>query len=422
VTEASASSAGQAAAAPEGAEADSSRWHVRAHSIRDCVNALGAIWTSAAEQAGAAPMPASARERALADPHLAGRLEARGEVRVRMRTSVLTLVVVAPRPETAERAMAAVSALNQRHPSRAIVVSPGDFDGPPSTDAHIYATCQLSPRSEAEVCTERILLKVGGELSAHLARVVSPLLIHDLPVVLWWPDDPAFGTRQFQEVVSIADRLLVDSGGFAQDGSSRLAGLASVAADGIVVSDIGWLRLNLWRELLAGLFDHPLLTPELDHVVRVRVDFSRPSATLRLAKAAYTCGWLASRLGWDVSKPVERDEDDVFRGTYRRGRREIAVELRPTRVGLDTSPHSAGSLLCVEVECARPRTTLRARVTRQHDHLLATADWNGAQVARRAGRLEPFDETPYIAEALEHPGLDPVFERALVRAVRLIGG
>ncbi|HEY7600658.1 MAG TPA: hypothetical protein VH741_12080, partial [Candidatus Limnocylindrales bacterium] len=70
----------------------------------------------------------------------------------------------------------------------------------------------------------------------------------------------------------------------------------------------------------------------------------------------------------------------------------------------------------------RPKTTLRARITRQQDHLLATADWNGAQVSRRAGRLEPFDETPYIAQALAQPGADTVYERALVRAVRLLSG
>ena len=130
------------------------RWQVRAHSISECVDALGRIWTTAAEQAGAATISDAERERALGDPHLAGRLDTRGEVRVRMRTSVLTLVVVAPRPETAERAMAAVNALRQRHPSRAIVVSPGDYDGPASTDAHIYAACQLAARAEAEVCTE----------------------------------------------------------------------------------------------------------------------------------------------------------------------------------------------------------------------------------------------------------------------------
>ena len=202
----------------------------------------------------------------------------RESVRVRMRTSVLTLVVLAPRPEMSERALAAINALHQRHPSRAIVVSPGDFDGPAHMDAHIYAECKLNNRAGAEMCTEQILIKTGGELSQHLARVVTPLLIHDLPVVLWWPDDPPFGTRQFTEVVGTADRLLVDSGSFNEDGGKRLAGLATVVANGVSVTDIGWLRLNLWRELLAGMFDHPLLVQELDHIKSVRIDVARPTS------------------------------------------------------------------------------------------------------------------------------------------------
>jgi glucose-6-phosphate dehydrogenase assembly protein OpcA len=339
-----------------------------------------------------------------------------------MRTSVLTLVVVAPRPETSERTLAAINALHQRHPSRAIVISPGDFDGPATMDAHIYAECKLNDRSNSEMCTEQILIKTGGELSQHLSRVVTPLLIHDLPVVLWWPDDPPFGTKQFNEVVQTANRLLVDSGSFQEDGGKRLAGMATVVSNGVSVTDIGWLRLNLWRELLAAMFDHPLLGGELDHVRAVRIDVARPTETLRLSKALFYLGWLASRLGWEVSRPLARDaDDDYLRGAFRRGRREIAVELRPVRTTLD-GQRAAGSLVRVDLEAVRPRATVRARITRQADHLLATADWNGAQVSRRAGRLEPFDETPFIAEALDSAGLDRIFEGALIRAVRLVSG
>lgn len=405
------------------AEPHSSRWHVRVQSISECVDKLSQIWSSAAAEAEQGVLSEAEREIALGDPHLSGRLAAhRGSVRVRMRTSVLTLVVVAPRPEIAERALDAIGALHARHPSRAIVLSPGDFDGPSAVDAHIYAECKLSDRSGAEVCTEQILVKTGGELSQHLSRVVTPLLIHDLPVVLWWPDDPAFGTRQFQQIESISDRLLVDSGGFREDGGRRLAGLAAVVSDGVAVSDIGWLRLTLWRELLAGLFDHPLLTPELDYIRGVRVDVARPGDTLRLPKAAYLCGWLAAMLGWEVAQPLAASEadEDVLVGAWRKGRREISVEVRPVHASLGGSPGAAGSLTRVEVETSRARTQVRARITRQQDHLLATADWNGAQVSRRAGRLEAFEETPFIAEALERVTIDPVFQRALVRAVRFL--
>ncbi|HSH22319.1 MAG TPA: glucose-6-phosphate dehydrogenase assembly protein OpcA, partial [Candidatus Caenarcaniphilales bacterium] len=399
-------------------------WQVRAHSVSECVDKLGEIWSSAADQAEESQLSDEARQNALGDPRLSGRLDSREPVRVRTRTSVLTLVVVAPRPETAERTLAAINALHQRHPSRAVVVSPGDFDGPSTTDAHIYAECKLSERSGAEICTEQILVKTGGETSQHLARVVQPLLIHDLPVVLWWPDDPPFGSRQFHELAEISDRLLVDSGGFREDGSRKLAGLAAVVSEHVSVSDIGWLRLTLWRELLAGLFDHPLLVRELEHVRTVRVDVARPGTVFRLAKAAYLCGWLAAMLGWEVGRPLQRptSENETATGSFRRGRREIRVEIRPVRATLDGSLRAAGSLVRVELETGRPRSTVRARITRQHDHLLATADWNGAQVTRRAGRLEPFDETPFVAEALERPGLDQIFERSLVRAVRLSSG
>lgn len=400
-----------------------SRWHIRAHSIRQCVDELGQVWSSAAEQAEDTELSEEMRGAALGDPRLAARLDTHQSVRVRMRTSVLTLVVIAPRPETAERALAAIEALHQRHPSRAVVVSPGDFDGPSTMDADIYAECKLSERTDAEMCTEQIVVRTGGELSQHLSRVITPLLIHDLPVVLWWPDDPPFGSRLFDEVVGSADRLLVDSGTFHEDGGRRMAGLATVVSAGVSVADIGWLRLTLWRELMAGLFDHPLLVREVRHIRSVRVDVSRPTSTFRISKAAYFCGWLASRLGWEVSRPLSGQQgDEGLTGAFRDGRREIKVELRPVHQTLDGAKRGAGSLVRVEVDTERPRSSIRARITRQADHLLATADWNGAQVARRAGRLEPFEETPFIAEALERPGIDRAFEAALVRAVRLISG
>lgn len=401
-----------------------SRWHVRARSINECVEKLSEVWTSAAEVAEATDLTDDLVSEALGDPRLAAYLDKSQSVRVRMRTSVLTLVVIAPRPETAERAVAAINQLHQRHPSRAIVVSPTDIDGPALMDAHIYADCTLSERSGAEVCTEEILVKAGGELAQHLARVITPLLIHDLPVVLWWPDDPPFGSKQFAEVVETCDRLLVDSGTFHEDGGARLAGLATVVSDGVSVSDIGWLRLTLWRELLAGLFDHPLLTPEIQHIRRVRIDISRPTTTMRISKAAFYAGWLAARLGWEVKQPLahDRHDENLMVGSFRDGRREIKVELRPVRATLDGSQRSVGSLVRVDVEAERPRALVRARITRQADHLLATADWNGAQVARRAGQLEAFDETPFIAEALEKPGNDRIFEAALIRAVRFVSG
>ena len=404
-------------------DSTTTRWHARASTISETVQQLGRIWSSAADEAERALLDERDRERAMGDPRLGGRLDRHGDTRVRTRTSVLTLVVVAPRPETTERALAIVSALASRHPSRSVVISPGDPDGLTTFDAHIYAACHLATASGAEVCTEEILVHTGGELSQHLATVVAPLLIHDLPVVLWWPDDPPFESRAFRDLAEACDGVLVDSGTFRDDGTRGLRGMQETVDAGHSMHDIGWMRLSLWRELLAGLFDHPLLTTELPGCRHLRLDVARPGSVVRISKAACFAGWLGTTLGWTVETPLRRAGDgETLAGVFRNGRRLIPLEIRPVGGGIGAAYPSAGSLVRVELELVRGRAVTRSRVTRQADHLLATADWNGAQVSRRAGRLELFEETPFLAEALDRTAHDPVFERALKMAVELTDG
>jgi glucose-6-phosphate dehydrogenase assembly protein OpcA len=421
-------------------------WRGRANSIKGIEEELSRIWRDAARHLGsneegpavpardpqndgvASPPVADASgngRRATVQPDGRGAPPATDEdgVRVRTRTRVLTLIVVASKPETEERALDAVSTLASRHPSRAIILSPGDPDGPATIDAQILARCQIAKGTSAETCTEEILLRTGGEIVQHLTGVIAPLMIHDLPAVLWWPDDPPIGSRPFRELMNSASRLLVDSGTFRDDGSRRLVALAAVAADGrIPVHDIGWMRLTLWRELVAGLFDHPLLLPEREHIKSVRIYVARPGDALRITKAACFVGWLASSLGWEVAAPMTtaRGSDSLV-GAFRNGRHQVKIEFRPVQQITDRSARSPGSLTRVELELGRGRHDIHARVTRAADHLLATADWSGARVTRRAGRLEPFGEAPYIAEALDSGGPDRVFERSLAMAARLVG-
>jgi glucose-6-phosphate dehydrogenase assembly protein OpcA len=399
-----------------------SRWQARATSISQTVAELSRIWSIAAEETELAHPTMSQRERAMGDPRLGPRLDHERDVRVRTRTSVLTLVVVADRPETTEHALAVINALASRHPSRAIILSPGDPDGPATVESHISAACRLAASGGAEVCTEEILIRTGGELSEHLSTVVAPLLIHDLPVVLWWPGDPPFGSKRFRSLAEDSDALLVDSGMFRDDGRKGMHGMAQAVSEGRAVHDIGWLRLSLWRELLAGLFDHPLLTGGLGSAHRLRLDVAQPGSVFRISKALAYAGWLAGVLGWTVHKPLAVTiEGERMEGAFVYRRKPVTVEVRAVRAGLGGNIQGAGSLVRVELELARGRDTTRARVTRQADHLLATAEWNGAQVARRAGQLEPFEETPFLAEALDNTAADRVFELALDRACALAG-
>ena len=403
-------------------EAGTWRWHVRTGSIGATTEALSGLWGLVAEEARHETIGGEVGH-ALAhgDPRLARHLPGDDQgVRIRTRTSVLTLVVVAPRPEIIDRAMATVATLASRHPSRAVILSPTDPDGPPSFAAHIYASCQLPQKGSSEICTEEILIKVGGELAQHLSSTVAPLLIHDLPVVLWWPDDVPFGRPDFTELADECDRLFVDSGQFRGDGLGRLVGMADAVRSSLVVHDVSWMRLMLWRELMASCFDHPLLIRELKHLRAIRVDVARPGGEVRLSRAVLFVGWLMSRLRLQVVEPLRARGDDTWTATVRTGRRNIEIEIRPVEVEYSGAVRASGSVVRAELEARRSEAHTQVNVTRQADHLLATADWNGASVVRRASQLDVFDAAPYLAASLDRTGHDRLFAQALEKAVALV--
>lgn len=209
----------------------------------------------------------------------------RGGQRTATRASVANLVVVAGTEDDVERACAAVHHLGRRHPGRNIVLLPRPGPGPAGLDASV-----LLHGSVAEgrpVWSEDVRLDVRGGPAGHLDSLVAPLILADVPVVVWYvrsrprPGDPLLGA---------ADTVLVDADsiGEADDPHAGLAALAQLARRHVVV-DLCWERLRPWRQLLAAQFDAPGLRPCASQVREAAVE--GPVGT-RLLLA----GWLAARL------------------------------------------------------------------------------------------------------------------------------
>ena len=99
-----------------------------------------------------------------------------------------------------------------------------------------------------------------------------------------------------------------------------------------------------------------------------------------------------SRLRLQVVQPLRESDDDSWVATVRMGKRRIEVEIRPVEVEFSGAVRAAGSVVRAELEAHRSDAVTHVNVTRQADHLLATADWNGASVVRRASKLEAFEE------------------------------
>ena len=387
------------------------RWNSRARSIEELTRELARMWASD-------PQTPSAD----AD-----------EAHVQARTSVLNLMVIARRPEMGERAAATISRLSGRHPSRTIILSPADPDGPRWVDAQVQAVCMVPADGGHETCAELIYLTAGGDAGRHLDALVAPLLIHDLPVATWWPGDTPFNSRQTYDLIDMSDRFIVDGSTWSGSGRDRLVKVAEICGPELTVCDFGLMRQSRWREAIASTFDTPGFLPYLRSLRRIAVTYATHDETgdpegTNLVKPVYHVAWLASRLGARVSvplhvssrataKPKARGRQAAagpggqpvpggFDGKLRLGQSDVDVFLRPR---LSRMP--AGTTMRVELLCDRRGSELRTDVTAEAENVHVRVWQDGVEAMERRYHAPRRTDVDLLAETIERTGTDPVCDR-----------
>ena len=206
------------------------------------------------------------------------------------RTSVMTHIAWVPEAwvEAAEDVLAG---LRERHPSRTIVLVP-DPDADDGIQARVEVDCFAAGEGR-EVCTETIRLRLGGNRASVPASIVQPLLLPDIPVFLRWRGLPPFGEREFEGLVDVVDRMIVDSTEW--PGLPAPYRQLAEVFDRVMVSDIAWARTSRWRPQLASLW------PGIAEVSRIKVTGTEAQAWL-------LAGWLRSRLKREVE--LEHESSD----------------------------------------------------------------------------------------------------------------
>ncbi|MCP9485664.1 MAG: glucose-6-phosphate dehydrogenase assembly protein OpcA [Gaiellaceae bacterium MAG52_C11] len=201
-----------------------------------------------------------------------------------LRTSVMTHVAWAP-PRWADAARSTLAGLEERHPSRTILLFPEPRRGD-SIDVTVSMQCFAMPGVSQEVCSEVIELRLGGTRAQAPASIVQPLLISDLPTFCRWRGEPPWGESELEQLVDVCDRLVVDSSEWT--GVPAAYEQLALLFDRVAVSDIAWGRAREWRGRLAGLW------PGIEKAERLSVTGPKADALL-------LAGWLGSRLRREVA-------------------------------------------------------------------------------------------------------------------------
>ena len=287
-----------------------------------------------------------------------------------VRLSVMTLVVACAGEEAADRAAEVIGTIAARHPARALLVI-ARRDGPGGIEADLQLACHIAGGSQ-QVCAETVRLRVGGEAAQHLGSVVAPLLLPDVPVMLWVAGAAPLEQALAAPTLAMCERVVLDSSAWTEPREPFTA-IAGAGHQALPVVDLAWLRLRPWREFLARAVDAPTRRRRLlagGIGIRVMGD----DAAARLLG-----GWLAARL-------------------------ESTVE-----------PLSAGPLAAVELEAGGG--ALRVRVAATEDGIETAVDLDGERVAARRIPLTAPVDSDLVGAALEAEGTDPVYLQAVRAAL-----
>jgi glucose-6-phosphate dehydrogenase assembly protein OpcA len=217
-----------------------------------------------------------------------------------MRACALTLIAVVEEDGDPEGAAQGLAELMREHPSRTILVRvAGGAEA--VLEADVDARC-WTPGGGRQICSEQIVLRCSESTLAEAPGVILPLLVPDLPVVLFCQSRRAARSDALGALAEPAGRIILDT--FEAPGSAEAlaAALDLRRRTRAVVTDLSWTRLTRWRALLAQVFENELYRAQVRYFSRAVVRYEAPERGRVPPTVLLLAGWLVSRLRWDLER------------------------------------------------------------------------------------------------------------------------
>jgi len=264
---------------------------------------------------------------------------------------VLNLIVIVDRSWKGEIANR-LERVGRYHPSRTILCAVEERRD--TLDAVAVMTYEES-EGGIGIMREQVEIDMGPDHLPGLETIVDPIVISELPTVLWSPHGHHEAVAALRSMVDVT---LLDS-----DDAPEAGGGLSHAEDELnssYVVDLAWLRTTPWRERVAASFDPPArraALPSLDGFT-IRHQSNSTASALLLA------GWLSTRLQWDIRR-LESANGAGLRGRAYTGRSARYIDVRLEPADQDVPGLAGVTMAWAESHCTlsldRAEGGLRAR-------------------------------------------------------------
>lgn len=369
----------------------------RAADLAEIESELSALWRSAAE-----------------DPTLQNAVT---------RACALTLIIYVESEEAAQEINELISDVTRQNPCRAIVMIAEPDAASEGLEAWISAHCHLPTAGEKQVCSEQVTIRARREAVENLGSIVLPLTVSGLPVHFWWRAGRFSPPAYFDQILRVANHLIVDSARFPNPGLDlrELRAWIDKFPEPPAVTDLNWARITPWRGLIAQCFDAPERRPYLDRLTEVRIEFEKESPRLNTQRTQglLLSGWIASRLNWDLADRGARQQAEGDSYIFRAADRTIKVGIVPRAFD------GGGCGVCYSIELRADGSSPAAfSFVRGSDGkaVQTRAVVPGSQPIGRTVRLEVLSEVEILNDELKFGSRDHIYEETLRTVARMTAG
>jgi glucose-6-phosphate dehydrogenase assembly protein OpcA len=335
------------------------------------------------------------------------------------RTCVLNLVILADADSIDYHLDETLIEVTEKHAGRVILLTEDLASDQPSLDAWVTSRCTLPSAGSKQVCCEQITIKASGPSIRETPSAISSLTLSDMPVYLWWRDDPHLTQSLFRRLATLSDRVLIDTR-LAANPETAITEMAEYYREGgrhTPLSDLNWTRLNTWRAVLASFYDVGDYLPALGGIDHVDIKYLRPESDGIAPRALYLAAWLASRLDWQLASVESGDGPPKLTFKTDNGTVEMALEAveaigerqgQLEQVTLTSSGASGSPAGIFNVKKTADGMRLSAEVRlgsdRKLDRLMGYDQWTEAQLLDRElealGRERVFEEVVQLASEI----------------------
>jgi len=338
------------------------------------------------------------------------------------------LLVYSPNEGAYERATAALAESTRRHPCRAIVlmVEPDAAEN----EVTAYLSAHWHASEEKRVGCEQIAIIAKGNAVDKLPESATALLVGDLPAVLWWQGDLPEESVLFEKLLASSRHLIFDSADGRDAGNTlsraRAVNLVWKTRNGEagICGDLNWLRLSLYRNLVAQFLESSLVKPALHSVDEVTVEvIAATEGDAHFVQPFLLLGWLAGFLSWKLNEPLTAISENAFQTNWQnkanavvgkiilhKAAAEIHEAIMPGDViaaRLQLRPNGETMIFSLQRDPSQPR--MKLRIAKGEQALTESME-----------QLSDASTSELLALALAQNARDQVYESALRVATQLI--